>query len=61
MASKDFKSKDFSGFTFYCPTEIVFGAGVRERCAELVGKYGGSRVLIVLGEGGSSRRSGLLD
>ena len=46
-------------FQYYVPTEIVFGAGSEDRAAELVKKYGGSRVLIVCG-GGSAVRSGLV-
>ena len=38
-------------FTFYSPTEVVFGRGAEERCAEYVKKYGGSRVLVVYGGG----------
>lgn len=49
--------KDFS---FYAPTEVVFGAGSEEKIAELVKRYGGTRVLVHYG-GESARRSGLLD
>lgn len=49
-----------NGFTFYTPTEIVFGRETETRTAELVKKHGGSRVLIVYG-GGSVKKSGLLD
>lgn len=48
-----------NNFTFHSPTEFVFGKGTENRTAELVKKYGGSRVLIVYG-GGSVIRSGLL-
>jgi len=47
-------------FTFHVPTEIVFGAGTEEKCADLVKKYKGTRVLLVYGEG-SVVKSGLLD
>jgi alcohol dehydrogenase YqhD (iron-dependent ADH family) len=47
-------------FTQYSPTEIVFGPGTEEQCAALVKKSGGTRALIVFGEG-SVVRSGLLD
>lgn len=47
-------------FTFYCPTEIVFGKDSENRTAELIKKYNGHNVLIVFG-GGSVKRSGLLD
>jgi len=49
--------KDFS---FYAPTEVVFGAKSEERIAELVMRYGGTKVLVHYG-GESARRSGLLD
>ena len=47
-------------FTYYAPTEIVFGPAAEDRTAELVKKYGGSRVLLIYG-GKSAERSGLLD
>ena len=47
-------------FTFYSPTEFVFGKDTERQTGELVKKFGGSRVLIVYG-GGSVVRSGLLD
>jgi hypothetical protein len=47
-------------FTYHSPTEVVFGRGAEEGTAALVKKYGGSRVLVVYGEG-SIVRSGLLD
>lgn len=46
-------------FTFYSPTEFVFGRGTEERTGSLVRAYGGRRALIVYG-GGSAERSGLL-
>lgn len=46
-------------FTFYSPTEFVFGKGVEDRTAELCQQYGATRVMIVYG-GGSVVRSGLL-
>lgn len=48
-----------NNFTFYSPTEFVFGRETESRTAELVKKYGGSKVLIVYG-GGSVICSGLL-
>ena len=48
-----------NNFTFYSPTEFVFGRETESRTAELVKKYSGSKVLIVYG-GGSVIRSGLL-
>ena len=46
-------------FTYYAPTEIVFGPSAEDRTAELVKKYGGSRVLLIYG-GKSAEKSGLL-
>lgn len=46
-------------FTFYSPTEVVFGKGAEEQTPALIRKYGGRRVLIVFG-GKSAERSGLL-
>ena len=48
------------GFTYYTPTEVVFGRNAEEQVAPLLKKYGGHKVLVVFG-GGSVRRSGLLD
>ena len=47
-------------FTYYSPTEVVFGPHTEEKAGEYVTKYGGSRVFVVYG-GGSAVRSGLLD
>ena len=47
-------------FVYYAPTEIVFGPDTELRAAELVKKYGGSRVLVIYG-GSSAKKSGLLD
>ncbi len=47
-------------FKYYTPTEVVFGKDSESRLAEMVRKYGGSKVLIHYG-GGSVVRSGLLD
>ncbi len=47
-------------FTFYSPTEVVFGPDTELQAAELVQKYGRSRVFVVYG-GGSVQRSGLLE
>ena len=48
--------KDFS---FYAPTEVVFGEKSEEQVARLVKKYGGKKVLVQYG-GQSAIRSGLL-
>lgn len=47
-------------FTYYAPTEVIFGPDAELRAGESVKKWGGSKVLIVYG-GGSAVRSGLLD
>ena len=47
-------------FTYYTPTEVVFGKGTEEKTAELVKKYGGTNVLIHYG-GKSAQKLGLLD
>ena len=47
-------------FTQYTPTEIVFGPKAENQIAALVKKYGGSKVIVVYGEG-SVVKSGLLD
>lgn len=46
-------------FTFYSPTEFVFGRDTQNRTGELVKRYGGTHVLLVSG-GSSAERSGLL-
>ncbi|WP_044973700.1 iron-containing alcohol dehydrogenase [Ruminococcus sp. HUN007] len=46
-------------FSFYSPTEFVFGKGREKECGAYVKKYGGSRVLLHYG-GNSAIRSGLL-
>jgi alcohol dehydrogenase YqhD (iron-dependent ADH family) len=46
-------------FTFYTPTEIVFGKGEESKTGQLVKKHGGSKAVVVYG-GGSVEKSGLL-
>lgn len=46
-------------FTFYSPTEFVFGKDTELECGKYVKKYGGTKVLLHYG-GGSVIRSGLL-
>lgn len=46
-------------FTFYSPTEFVFGRDTQYQTGELVKRYGGTHVLLVSG-GKSAERSGLL-
>ena len=47
-------------FTYYAPTEVVFGKNSEEQVGKLVRKYGGTKVLVHYG-GQSAIRSGLLD
>ena len=47
-------------FTYWSPTEVVFGKDTESQTAAYVKKYGGSRVFIVYG-GGSVVNSGLLE
>lgn len=46
-------------FTFYSPTEVVFGKEAEQKTAEKIKRHGGSRVLVVYG-GGSVVKNGLL-
>ena len=46
-------------FTYFTPTEVVFGKGTETQAGVLVKKYGGKKVLIHYGSG-SVVRSGLL-
>ena len=47
-------------FNYYAPTEVVFGKESEEQVAQLVKKYGGTKVLVHYG-GRSAVKSGLLD
>lgn len=47
-------------FTFYAPTQIVFGRGGENQIGALVKAQNGKKILLHYG-GGSARRSGLLD
>lgn len=49
-----------NNFTFYSPTEFVFGKDTEQKTGELCKRYGASRIMIVYG-GGSVVKSGLLD
>ncbi len=48
-----------NNFTFYSPTEFVFGKDTETQTGTLVKKFGGTKVLLVYG-GGSVVKSGLL-
>ena len=47
-------------FTFYSPTEFVFGHDTEARVGQLAKRYGAHKAMIVYG-GGSAVRSGLID
>ncbi len=47
-------------FTYWAPTEIVFGPLMEQKAGELVKKYNGNRVFAIYG-GGSAVRSGLVE
>ena len=47
-------------FTYYTPTEVVFGRETEKETGRMVKKNGGTKVLIHYG-GSSAKRSGLLD
>ncbi len=47
-------------FSYYAPTEVVFGKGTEAQVGELVKKYNGKKVLIHYG-GKSALKSGLID
>lgn len=49
-----------NNFTFYSPTEFVFGKETEKNVGDLCCSYGATRVMIIYG-GGSIQRSGLLD
>ena len=49
-----------TNFSFYSPTEFVFGKDTESQCGACVKKHGGTKVLIHYGSG-SVVRSGLLD
>lgn len=46
-------------FTFYSPTQVVFGKNAELKTAAEIKRWGGSKVLVVYG-GGSAEKSGLL-
>ena len=49
-----------NNFTFYSPTQFVFGDGEETKTGALVRQFGGSKVLLVYG-GGSVKRNGAYD
>ena len=60
IRQKGTMQKMANNFTFYSPTEIVFGRGVQTQAADYLRKYGATKVLVVYG---SERvvKNGLLD
>ena len=46
-------------FTFWSPTEFLFGRGTESKTGELTSRCGAKKVMILYG-GGSAERSGLL-
>lgn len=47
-------------FRFYNPTEIIFGKETQNQVGEVVKKWGGTKVMLVYGQG-SAVKSGLID
>lgn len=47
-------------FTYYAPTEVVFGKGAERNVAEEIKKWNGSRIMLIYG-GSSVKKSGLLE
>ena len=51
--------KNITNFDFMMRTEIVFGKDTELRVGELVKKYGGTKVMIVMDGGGFIKKNGL--
>ena len=49
-----------NNFTFYAPTLFAFGDGEEKNCGALVRRFGGTKVLLVIG-GGSAKKIGAFD
>lgn len=47
-------------FTYYAPTDVVFGRDAESHIVEMIKRHGGTKLLLHYG-GGSAQRSGLLD
>ena len=47
-------------FTYYSPTEVVFGTGTHKETGNYIRKYQGSKVLVVYGSG-HAVKSGLIE
>ena len=52
--------KNFSNFSLYLYTDILFGKDTEKATGKMIRKHGGSRVMVVYG-GGSVKKSGLFD
>jgi len=52
--------KNFTGFHYSMTTEIVFGKGTESQVADLIKKYGGTKVMMVYGQN-SIKKTGLYD
>lgn len=53
--------KLFQNFNYLMGTEIAFGRGTELKTGEMIKKYGGTKVLIVMDGGGFIKKSGLFD
>ncbi len=54
------KGVAMKNFTYYAPTEVIFGKGAENSVGKMLKKYGATKVLIHYG-GGSVIKTGLLD
>ena len=52
--------KNFTNFSYHAYTDMLFGKNTEEETGKMIRKHGGSRVMIVYGEG-SVKKSGLFD
>ena len=52
--------KNFTNFSLYLYTDILFGKGTEKEAGKKIRQHGGTRVMIVYG-GGSVKKSGLFD
>ncbi len=52
--------KNFTNFSFYPYTEILFGKNTETEAGKMIRKHGGKRIMLVYG-GGSVKKSGLFD
>ncbi|MCL2833830.1 MAG: iron-containing alcohol dehydrogenase [Treponema sp.] len=52
--------KNFTGYSLYFYTDILFGRGTETQTGKMIRKHGGNKVLLVYG-GGSIKQNGLYD